>query len=118
MAEFSAELEKILDEYSKDVQDTVDDACVSHAKKAAAELKGRSPKKKGKYARAWTSKKDGHGAIAYNRQGQLTHLLEKGHVLISYGKTRGRVPAIPHIAPVAEEQGNDFVNDVTRKIGK
>ena len=84
----------ILDDYSKDIQEGIEDSAVEVAKKGASTLKKTSPvnKKKtshkGKYAKGWRTKTEKsfgsvnviiHNATDY----QLTHLLEHGHVLIA-----------------------------------
>lgn len=119
MKEFSAQLENLLDDYVEDVQKSVDEAAEQCAKDAVSDLKANSPKRNGAYARSWAVKKDGHGYIVHNKKHyQLTHLLENGHVLVSYGKTRGRVGAKPHIAPVADKEGRNFVNSAKLKVSK
>ena len=56
--------------------------------------------------------------IIHNRTDyQLTHLLEKGHILKRGGRTLGRVPAKVHIAPV-EERAIKNLEEAIEKIAK
>lgn len=87
-----------LTEYSQSVKEKINQAADDLSKEAIEELKSTSPKKSGKYARAWAGKKEGNKIIIYNAKGQLTHLLEHGHALWQGGRTR----AIPHIKPVEQ----------------
>jgi hypothetical protein len=63
-------------------------------KKLAKELKEKSPKRTGKYAKGWRStvrKESAVGAevVVHNKIYRLTHLLEKGHAKRGGGKSRG-----------------------------
>lgn len=113
------QLTKILDEYNEDVQKAVDESAEKAAKEAVNFLKANSPKRSGAYARDWAVKKDGktHTYTVHNRKHyQLTHLLENGHLLISFGQIRGRVPAQKHIAPAEEMASELFINEAERHI--
>ncbi|CUB53064.1 hypothetical protein BN2127_JRS10_02127 [Bacillus subtilis] len=75
---------------------------------AVNKLQQNSPKKTGAYRKGWRKKKEGNGVVIHNTQGQLTHLLEKGHAKVG----GGRVPAQVHIRPVEEY----VINEVPRRI--
>lgn len=100
-------MKAILKEFNSDVQEAAKKTVETVSKQAVRTLKDTSPKRKGKYARGWARKTE-KGRLAttvtvYNRSsGQLTHLLEHGHVVRNKKGTYGRAPAIPHIAPVEE----------------
>ena len=115
------ELKEILDEYSQDIQDGIVKAAEDISKEGVAELKNTSPKKTGSYRKGWRVKKTKgaysisciiHNATDY----QLTHLLEKPHVIRNaygtYGTSRPQV----HIKPVEEQCRNKFDHEVQEII--
>lgn len=105
----TAQMADLLDEYSEKVQKVVDKAGEQTAKDCAAKLRNTSPKRTGKYAKSWTSKKEGGGYVVYNKKHyQLTHLLENGHVIRNKYGTYGRAPAIKHIEPVEKSGIDEF----------
>lgn len=92
------------------------------AKKSASELRtgGNTPRNTGDYASSFRAKR-GQGDIGHveyevgnvRRRGNLTHLLEKGHVLFYHGIPTGtRTRAFPHILP-AYEVGADILRNAT-----
>lgn len=112
-----AEVDDIIREYADDVEAKTDKLSVQFAKIAKSELQSTSPKKTGHYAKGWaykkTSTKNKKSTTVHNKTDyQLTHLLENGHAK----RNGGRVPGIPHIAPVEEEVCNDFVNALEREL--
>lgn len=118
----------ILKEYADDVNKGLQTAVPKIAKIAQQEVKAGSPvrkkdtkkRRKGRYKRGWTVKEDVVDRlrvdyIVHNRTDyQLTHLLEKGHVLVRGGRTRGRIPAQVHIAPAEEHAIKNFEEAVVR----
>ncbi len=80
---------------------------------AVEKLKQGSPKKTGAYRKGWRKKKEGNGVVIHNTQGQLTHLLEKGHAKVG----GGRVPAQVHIRPVEEYVINELPRQIERALG-
>lgn len=108
------EIAKILSEYTEDVIEGIDEAGQEVAKEAVKELKAKSPKKTGVYAKGWgrkTEKKVGDVStvIIYNKnKPSLTHLLEHGHAK----RGGGRVDGIPHIKPVEEKIIKEFSSKV------
>ena len=115
----STEFAKIMDGYSQDVREAVDQVVDDFGKQAKEDIKAASPKKTGKYRKGWRVKKEGgalgqvstaivHNATSY----RLTHLLEHGHQKAG----GGRVEGIPHIAPVEEELQTAFPQAVERAI--
>lgn len=101
-----------LTEYSQEVKEKVKNLADKVAKEAVEELKATSPKKTGKYSRAWNSKKEGDTIIIFNAKGQLTHLLENGHALWQGGRAR----AFPHIKPVETKVIKNFEEGVKKAI--
>lgn len=108
------EIAKILSEYTEDVIEGIDEAGQEVAKEAIRELKAKSPKKTGGYAKGWTKKTekkvgDVSTVIIYNKNKPgLTHLLEHGHAK----RGGGRVDGIPHIKPVEEKIIKEFSSKV------
>lgn len=115
----SIQMKKLLDEYSKEVQDALDDSIKEVSKEAVSKLKNTSPRKSGKYARGWGVKEEKNGAIVYNKTNwQLTHLLENGHIVRNKKGTYGRAPAYPHIKPVEEWASSELPLNIERRLGK
>lgn len=117
----SAQVGKILDEYSKEVKDVTNDAINNVSKESVSKLKNTSPKKSGKYARGWTVRKErGSGGIntvtVHNKVYQLTHLLENGHIVRNKKGTYGRANGIKHIAPVEEWACSELPLEIERKL--
>lgn len=93
------QLEDILSEYSDEVNEVVEEEIEKEARALVERLKSDSPKKSGKYAKSWkvytiSNERSRKSKLIYNEKGQLTHLLENGHVTRN-GKTRTK--AYPHI---------------------
>lgn len=68
-----------------------------------------------KYNKGWTVKKtkrDKTATIHNATDYQLTHLLEKGHALVSGGRTQ----AFPHIAPVAEQCEDELLKNIKKYL--
>lgn len=113
MAEFdlTAELGKVLGEYTTAVQVAVDNAVEECGKGMQKEIKANSPKRTGAYKKGWRCEisENGRGskqAVIKNKTNyQLTHLLEKGH---KKRGGKGRVKAYVHIAPAAEKWTGKF----------
>lgn len=102
--ELGKAIQNIVDEYSKEAQEVVNETLPKVGKKAVTELKKTSPKKTGKYAKGWKSKVEkgrlGNQVVVYNKDKyQLTHLLEKGHAKVNGGRVEGH----PHIKPAEEK---------------
>lgn len=120
----SVAVSKILTEYSEDVAETAARVSKEVAKEVAQDLKATSPKAArngGAYASGWAVKTEkssmmrGGSSVVYNaKMPGLTHLLEKGHVVLNqHGAPRRagakrRVDGIPHIAPAAEKGAEEF----------
>lgn len=118
----TSQLNEILNEYSMEVVRATNKAEATVAKEAASKLKNTSPKKTGKYARGWTVKKDKGTAgietyIVHNKTNyQLTHLLERGHVIRNKKGTYGRTSPQIHIAPVEEWAVDEVVKEIEREL--
>lgn len=99
---------EMLEQFGDVTEEALKKATDDAAKTIVAELKERSPKDTGAYAKSWTSKKSpkvsyrkGYYRTIYNKEYYfLTHILEYGYVR----KNGGRYLAQPHIKK-AEQSG-------------
>lgn len=117
--QLSDAIEMSVTEYVEDVNDIVKQKIKDAADEAVKELKEKSPKRTGRYAKGWKStvqKETAIGAevVVHNRAYQLTHLLEKGHAK----RGGGRVEGIPHIAPVEEEISKKLADEIEEELKK
>ena len=110
----AAQMEELLDEINKEVEDSAKSSMKAVAKESAQKLRNTSPKKSGSYAKGWSVKKQGDmDVIVHNKTDyQLTHLLENGHAK----RGGGRVPGRPHIKPVEEQIVKDFEEAVKKSV--
>lgn len=111
----------ILNEYSRDIQESITNAAIRIAEEGKNELKATSPKKTGDYRKGWrVDKKNGHGFVhttIYNATDwQLTHLLEKPHVIKNKYGTWGTSKPKVHIEPVEQKCIKEYQNDVEQII--
>ena len=111
------DISDILEEYSIEIQEGITQAAEDVANAGAKELKATSPKRTGKYSKGWrVNKRSGRGFVhttIYNATNwQLTHLLEKPHLLRNGKKSK----PIVHIEPVEEKCIKDFQKEVEHII--
>lgn len=103
-------IKEILDQYGDDVYDALGKSVDDVAQEAVRKLRaGGSFKGTGVYNRNWVADDVPKGKffktkVVHNEEHyQLTHLLEKGHVIRNGTKrTFGKTRAYPHIKPVEE----------------
>lgn len=116
------QMEKIFDEYSKEVREVANEAAQKVAKECVQKLRNTSPRDSGDYAKSWDVKKKKStsgidAVIVHNRKHyQLTHLLENGHVVRNKKGTYGRARPIKHIEPVEEWANGEFQREVEGKL--
>lgn len=90
------------------------------AKTVKTQIESTAPKRTGKYAKSWASKKtkETSDSIEYTVHSktryQLAHLLENGHAK----RGGGRVRAIPHIAPAETAGAEQLIRDIERDLKK
>ena len=110
-------INEILNEYSLEIQEMIETESKAIAKEGALKLKSTSPKLTGDYAKGWrvkTEKGKGwisniiHNATDY----QLTHLLEKPHLLRNGRLSTPKV----HISPVEQECTKEYEQKVEQDI--
>ena len=118
----TVQMDKILDSYSREVQEATNKAIDSVAKEAASKLRNTSPRKTGDYAKGWKVKKergrDGLQTVTVHNKTnyQLTHLLENGHVVRNKRGTYGRTRPIKHIAPVEEWAVDELPREIEERL--
>ena len=107
MDNLSVSINKVLAQYTSDVNMTIQSTIDTTARDAAQRLRAESARThgNGKYAKNWAVKKERGRAVIYNKAPtyRLTHLLENGHDIIRDGKKVGEYrPREKHIKPVEE----------------
>lgn len=109
-----------LQEYAKLATDDLKKDVQKAAKAVQAQIKDTAPRKTGRYAKSWTSRKtkETSDSVSYSVHSKnrymLTHLLENGHAK----RGGGRVRAIPHIAPAEKTGAEQLVRDIERDLKK
>lgn len=111
------DIKDILNEYSVEVQESIVKVAENVAKKGADKLKQTSPKRTGKYSKGWRVKTiKGRGEVSstiYNATNwQLTHLLEKPHLLRNGRLSTPKV----HIYPVEQQCIKEYETEVEKVI--
>lgn len=121
--DLTAQVNKILTEYCKDIDSEMLKTEEEVAKEAIKKLKQSSPrsrKNRKHYADSWAvntkAKKQYAETIIHNKQYQLTHLLENGHDVVKNGKVIGHVNPQPHIKPVEEWVNDEMVKRLEEKL--
>ncbi len=109
----SGELQDWAGEITEGIKLDVEDV----GKECLKQLKERSPKRTGAYARSWSLKKIPSPNVlhvrVYNAKNyQLTHLLEYGHQNRDGGRTEGK----PHIRPARDAAEKSLVQRIAATI--
>ena len=115
------DINDLLNEYSYDIQEGIKEAAFKVAEDGKNKLKLTSPKRTGSYRKGWrVDKRSGIGyvhATIYNATNwQLTHLLEKPHVIRNQYGTWGTSKPQVHIEPVEKECIEAYKRDVEQVI--
>ena len=109
----------ILQDYSVEVSNAAAEAVQEVTKEATKKLRQTSPKRKGRYAKGWTSKVEKTAATVdatvYGKTGtyQIAHLLEHGHARRGGGRNVG---GIEHIKPVEEWAIKEVEKRIREKV--
>lgn len=114
--DLASEIANALASWSHEVEEEVEQIAEEVASEAVSKLRSSSPQNTGKYRKSWTKRKIKAGTyVVYAKAPhyRLTHLLEKGYVLASGGRSRPQV----HIKPVEEAAVAEFEKRI-RSIGK
>lgn len=111
---FTVQMKEILEECSRETEETYKKGAQTTAKEAAQKLKSSSPRKTGDYSSGWAVRKvDDKTFVVYNKTAPgLTHLLENGHAIVNKKGEYGRVSGKKHIKPVEEWA----IDELQRKI--
>ena len=123
--QIEAVLEQFMDREDNEVEKAFNKARTETVKK----LKETSPKgRRGDYARGWTSRKGKSSAMGgkyitalditvYNKTDyQLTHLLERGHVIANQYGTYSRTSGDGHISDAEEFGINLLLSELQRRL--
>ena len=115
------DIKDILNEYSSDIQEGITETAFKVAEDGKNKLRVTSPKRTGSYRKGWrVEKKQGKGfvhATIYNATDlQLTHLLEKPHVIRNQHGTWGTSKPQVHIEPVEQECIQEYQKNVEQVI--
>lgn len=116
------ELNDILAEYVKDVDELTNETMKKASRDTAKELKTTSAKRSGDYAKDWAVKtENGFGKskiyIVHNRKHyMLTHLLENGHIIRNQYGTYGRVNGDGHIRDAEQNGINEIISTLEAKL--
>lgn len=112
--------------YGKATYEQVEKAVTETAKETVNELKITSPVgDTGDYAKSWRYKRDDKAKgrkkfnlIVYAKKPdyRITHLLEHGHAIVSGGRKKGEVKAIPHIKHAEEMAKKRLENKIIKGI--
>ena len=130
-------VEQLTDEilsYLENFKDVTEEACESGVKETATEglklLRSAHPEGSGKY-QSWDEYNSGWAkrvnkqktrlkgiqAILWNEKHyQLTHLLEKGHIIVKGPRAGERTQTFQHIAPVEEKLEGDLMKNIRKRI--
>lgn len=109
------EIARELQRYGNAVKEEIEHAADDVTKESVKNLKkaGGFDDQSGDYRKGWTRKKVNGGWVIHNKKYQLTHLLEKGHVID--GGT-GRSRKFPHIEPEEQQAISKFTDRIERAI--
>ena len=118
--QFSKALQKALQEYEEHAMDVIQSSATDAARHTVSDLKGSAPSG-GQYGRGWSHKKQGNGRTsfsdtAYNRMGQLTHLLEKPHATGGGGSYPKKADYTGTMARVEEANSEKYMTEVLNKL--
>lgn len=120
--DLSRAMNQLLMEYGDQIRDAISDVLPKVAKEAVDQLREKSPKRTGKYAKSWNlqSWQDSEyyvGVTVYNRDHyQLTHLLEYGHDVTRGQVKIGEAQPHQHIYPVEQWANKELIDEVKRKV--
>lgn len=121
MESIEDQLGRILNNYSDEVVDALDQEARKMGNEARRIIRKNAPKRTGTYAGSWQLKRQGrlkgstyvvHSPKHYRR----AHLLEKGHAVVVNGQHKGRARAFPHIAPAEKFVVENYPKRVTNRI--
>ena len=110
------EIMKGLTEYAELADSAMKKAVRKTAKTVKEEISANAPKRTGRYAKSWATKKTKENShslemtVHSKDRYQIAHLLEHGHAKRGGGRVSGK----PHIAP-AEQHGEELLESLIKK---
>lgn len=109
---------KILKEVAKEQEDQFAEAVDKATAKAVKDIKQNAPKDHGDYRAGWRRRKlSKTNYVIYNEtKPQLTHLLEKSHLIRNANGTWGRSKPQPHIAPAEEQAVQEILEACSKPL--
>ncbi len=111
-SKLATEIAAALFEYEESVTEQIKDEVKQVAKECVKEIKAKSPKDTGEYAKGWKSKvmfenRNDIRIRVYNKsKPTLTHLLENGHAKVAGGRVSGKA----HIRPAEQNAAKRLLN--------
>ena len=114
--EMADEIMKGLTEYAELADSAMKKAVRKTAKTVKEEISANAPKRTGRYAKSWATKKTKENShslemtVHSKDRYQIAHLLEHGHAKRGGGRVSGK----PHIAP-AEQHGEELLESLIKK---
>ena len=113
------QMKDILDDVESVTRETVEKVTKKVAARTAKKLKSVSPGPQ-RYNNGWRSKKiDDKTFVVYNATVPgFTHLLENGHIIRNQYGEYGRAKPIKHIAPVEQEETQEYIDEITKELGR
>lgn len=112
------DINKILNDYSRDISESIEATAQEVAKKAQSELKATSPKRTGKYSKGWRvntiKSRYEIECIVYNTNPGLTMLLERTHAKRGGGSVTPK--SAGHIQRVEESSIKEYETEVEKII--
>lgn len=114
--DMAEEIMKGLTEYAELADSAMKKAVRKTAKTVKEEISANAPKRTGRYAKSWATKKTKENShtlemtVHSKDRYQIAHLLEHGHAK----RNGGRVAARPHIEP-AEQHGEELLESLIKK---
>lgn len=118
--QFESTMRKAMLEIGDHVYEVIESSAKSAARQTTSDLKSSAPSG-GEYGRGWSHKAQGNGRTefsdtAYNRMGQLTHLLEKPHATGGGGSYPKKADYTGTMARIEEANSQKFMTEVLNKL--
>lgn len=97
-----------MQQYTNEVEEAIPNIVDDTTRTLVKEIRSAAPKRTGKYAKGWTSRKlgekarskEGYARLVCNpKRYSVAHLLEHGHAKRGGGRTAGK----PHIGPACDK---------------
>lgn len=112
-----------MQQYTNEVEEAIPKIVDDTARTLAKEIRSAAPKRTGKYAKGWTSRKlgekarskEGYARLVCNpKRYSVAHLLEHGHAKRGGGRTAGK----PHIGPACDKVLPEMEQKIEKAVKK